>query len=184
MGDTSGFSEARPLISIDEVENAELKGNITAFHVEETTEGMYWCEATFGNWGGSGYLYFDRKILDFGKTIAITIGEGDAKARVFKGRISAIEAHYSKFGTPDIVILAEDRLSDMRMTRRTRTFDNMSDSDVMRQIASGHNLTPDIDIDGATHKVLAQVNQSDLAFIRERARAVNAEIWVEDTIFM
>src|SRR5205814_698377 len=30
------------------------------------------------------------------------------------------------------------------------------------------------------YKVLAQVNQSDLAFIRERARSINAELWVED----
>ncbi len=181
MGDTSGFYEARPVISIDGIENAGLKANITALLVEETTEGMCRCEATFGNWGGGGFLYFDRTVLDFGKTIAITIGQGDAKAQIFKGRISAIEAHYSKLASPDIVILAEDRLQDLRMTRRTRTFDDVNDADMMRQIASGHSLTPDIDINGAKHKILAQVNQSDLAFIRERARAADAEIWVEDT---
>jgi phage protein D len=38
-----------------------------------------------------------------------------------------------------------------------------------------------VSLDGPTYKVLAQVNQSDLAFMRARARAVNAEVWVEDT---
>ena len=31
------------------------------------------------------------------------------------------------------------------------------------------------------HRILAQVNQSDLAFLRERARAVDAEAWIDDS---
>jgi len=67
------------------------------------------------------------------------------------------------------------------MTRRTRSFADASDADVMRTVAQDHSLTPDIDVSGPTHKVLTQVNQSDLAFLRERARAVDAEVWVEGT---
>ncbi len=33
--------------------------------------------------------------------------------------------------------------------------------------------------DGPTYKHLAQVNQSDLAFLRERARSIDAELWME-----
>jgi phage protein D len=62
-------------------------------------------------------------------------------------------------------VLADDKLQDLRMTRRTRTFADKSDSDAMRSIASDHSLTSDIDVSGPTHKVLAQVNQSDLAFL-------------------
>lgn len=84
MGVTSGFDNARPVISIDGIENAGLYANITALLVEETTEGLFRCEATFGNWGGSGYIYFDRAVLDFGKTIAITIGQGMQEHRSLK----------------------------------------------------------------------------------------------------
>ena len=45
---------------------------------------------------------------------------------------------------------------------------------------SEHSLTPTIDVTSATHKVIAQVNQSDLAFLRERARSIDAEIWMKD----
>src|SRR5262249_33332742 len=34
-------------------------------------------------------------------------------------------------------------------------------------------------VQGPSYKVLAQVNQSDLAFLRERARSVNAELWMD-----
>ena len=43
---------------------------------------------------------------------------------------------------PSIAVLAEDRLQDLRMTRRTRTFADMTDADVLPQIASDHGLTP------------------------------------------
>ena len=51
--------------------------------------------------------------------------------------------------------------------------------DVISQIANDHGLSPSVDVNGPTYKVLAQVNQSDLAFIRERARSIDAEVWME-----
>ena len=70
---------------------------------------------------------------------------------------------------------------DLRMTRRSRHFEQMSDADVIRQIAQDHGLSAEVDVPGSAHTVLAQVNQSDLAFLRERARAAGVELWVEDT---
>jgi phage protein D len=66
------------------------------------------------------------------------------------------------------------------MTRRSRTFAQSSDADAIRAIAGEHGLTADLDLTGPTHKVLSQLNQSDLAFIRERARACDAEVWLDD----
>src|SRR5690606_381170 len=87
---------------------------------------------------------------------------------------------------PELTVLAEDRFQDLRMARRTRSFEDVTDEDVFRRIASDHGLTPEIDAGAAVrHKVLAQVNQSDLAFLRERARAIDAEVWVKgDTLYV
>ena len=65
------------------------------------------------------------------------------------------------------------------MERRTRSFENVTDADVIRQIATQHGLTAQVDVDSPTYRVLAQVNQSDLAFLRERVAAIDAELWVE-----
>lgn len=67
------------------------------------------------------------------------------------------------------------------MTRRTRAFENTSDSALFQQVASQYGLQANVDVSGPTHRVLTQVNQSDLAFLRERARAVDAELWVDDS---
>jgi uncharacterized protein len=144
---------------------------------------LYRSEATFANWGatgqGTGFLYFDRQLLDFGKSFAIEAGAGEAAGTIFDGRISALEGRYLRQRQPEVLICAEDRLQDLRMTRRTKTFQDMSDADLFQQIASGHGLQTDIDVSGPTHKIIAQVNQSDLALVRERARSIDAEVWVD-----
>jgi len=147
--------------------------------IVENTSGLYRCEAAFGNLGqkdgGSNFLYFDRKTLEFGKAIQVKLKDDV----IFDGKITALEAIFPEGQPPEINVLAEDRFQDLRMTRRTRTFSDVSDSDVFNQIATDHGLSPSISITGPQYKVLAQVNQSDLAFLRERARSVDAELWMD-----
>jgi hypothetical protein len=174
---------ARPKISIDGTEQSALSDGLSSMLVEETADGLYRCELTVNNYGPAhgtvGYVFFDRQVIDFGKAIKIEAGAGVGSGTIFEGRISAIEGRFFSERAPELVILGEDRLQDLRMTRRTRTFATMTDADVIRQVASAHSLQAQVNVNGAQHDVLAQVNLSDLAFIRDRARAVDAEVWVE-----
>jgi len=179
---TAYTSRAHVLID-GQVHQAATRDAVAAL-VEETIEGLYRCEITLTNFGQTqdrrtDYLYLGRDPLDFGKEIGLGLGPGDPPATVFTGRITALEAEYLEGSGARLRVLAEDRLQDLRMTRRTRSFEDLSDSDVIAQIAREHGLTPEVDLPGPSHATLAQVNQSDLAFIRERARACGAEIWVE-----
>jgi phage protein D len=182
-GTTKAFYASRPRISVAGREVQELADGLLEMSIEETTAGLFSCEASFGNWGaaasGTGFLYFDRRVLDFGAAMSIVMGDSATVAPVFEGRITAIEGRYPRTRPPELQVLAEDRCQDLRMIRRTRTFEDVTDEDVFNDIAGEHGLTPQIDIDGPAYKTLAQVNQSDLAFLRERARAIDAEVWVE-----
>ena len=89
-----------------------------------------------------------------------------------------MEGRFLRSKPPELLIMAEDRLQDLRLTRRTRTFENISDSTLFQQVASQYGLQANVDVTGPTYRVLAQVNQSDLAFLRERARAIDAELWI------
>lgn len=176
---TSQLRLAHPTINLNGRDNTTLAQGLLSLSIVEQTSGLYRCEATFGNWGPRNssidFLYFDRQTLDFGKTLKIKL-ENDV---LFEGRITALEGHFNEARPPEIAVLAEDRFQDLRMTRRTRTFDEISDSDVFRRIASDHGLTPSVSVSGPTYRVLAQINQSDLAFLRERARAIDAELWMD-----
>jgi phage protein D len=184
---TSPLYSARPKITIEGNENPLLAEGIVSLIVHECDDGIYRLEAVFGNWGANsesvGYLYFDRDVFDFGHRVEIEMGDGDAAARIFKGRITGLEGRFSEDRPPQMLILAEDRLQDLRMVRRTRTFEDVTVDDVIDQIGRDHGLETRIDLDSPTYRVLAQMNQSDLAFIRERARDVDAETWIDgDTL--
>ncbi len=179
------YYAARPTLRINgDIQDTLSDLDLQSLLVEETTMGLFRCEASFLNWGSKqdevGFTYFDRQLMDFGNTFSVEFGPPGANNPVFAGRIMGIEAQYPLDRPPEIQILAEDRLQDLRMERRTRSYENMSDAEVIRKIARDHGLTPQVDIDGPTHRVLVQFNQSDLAFIRERAAGVDAELWVDD----
>jgi phage protein D len=176
----TGVRPSRPSFVLGGQEDTSLSQGLLSMCIAENVHGMYQCDARFGNWGPKGnsidFLYFDRKKLDFGKSMQVLLDQD----KMFDGRISAIEGGFGEGTPPEIAVLLEDRFQDLRMTRRTRTFADSSDSDVINKIAQDHGLQPNIDISGPTYKVLAQVNQSDLAFMRDRARSIDAELWMDD----
>lgn len=185
---TPPLHSARPRLSIDGEHDARLDEGLISLSVHESDNGPYRCELVFGNWGANseevGFLYFGRDVFDFGRELTVEIGDGDAEAQVFAGRITGIEGRYSQSRPPEILILAEDRLQDLRMVRRSRTFEDVSVDDVIQQIAQDHQLQSNLDLDSPTYRVLAQVNQSDMAFMRECTRGIDALIWIEgDTIY-
>jgi len=170
----------RPAIWIEGQQRPALALGLSLLEIAENTDGLYRCELEVGNWGatsgGVGHLYFDRQLLDFGKSLEVKLGQDT----LFQGRISALEARFPEGAPPTLRVLAEDRFQELRMTRRTRSFDQISDSALFNQLASDHGLTPDVQVNGPTHKVLVQVNQSDLCLLRERARALGIEVWIRD----
>jgi len=172
------LEDARPTVLVDGKANESLRQGLLSLVICEDAEGLFRCEAAFGNLagksGGVEFLYFDRKTLDFGGALRIEL-KGDV---LFDGRITGLEARFPSKSPPELCVLAEDALQDLRMTRRTRTFLNTTDADVFNKIADDHSLGKSVRLSGGPHAVLAQINQSDLAFLRERARAVEAELWV------
>ncbi|HUN41670.1 MAG TPA: contractile injection system protein, VgrG/Pvc8 family [Acetobacteraceae bacterium] len=177
---------ARPTIRVDgTVQQLLAEQDLVSLLVEESTLGLFRCEANFRNWGPvsggtSDYVYFDHQVLDFGKAFSVEFGPPGATGPIFAGRITGIEASYPSARIPEILVLAEDRLQDLRMERHTRSFENLGDADVIRQIASQNGLTAQVDVDGPIYKVLVQLNQSDLAFLRERVAAIGAELWIDN----
>lgn len=170
---------ARPTIEIGGEQNTRLEAGLLEYAISDTIDGISNAELRFGNWGGEdaqGFQYFDRVKLDFGKVLAVKMGSD----LLFKGKISAISGHYPEGSPAQIAVLAEDRLQDLRMVRRTRSFERQSLADIARTIAGDHGLQSLIDTSGPTYASVAQVNQSDLAFLHDLARAEGAQVYFSD----
>jgi phage protein D len=171
---------ARPAFAVDGQPKPELSGGLVELRVEESTSGLYSCEATFANWGpaggGTGFLLFDRRTLDFGRELVVDVG-GD---ELFRGRISGLEGAFPEGRPPTLTVLVEDRLQDLRLPPKRHVYEDATAADVFTQIANENRLQPDVDAPGPTYRHLYQMDRSDLAFLRERAQLADAEVWVDE----
>lgn len=175
-----------PVFEIEGEVKGEMARDILRLEVEESTAGLKTLSLRLLAQGPDKgkaeetLLYLDGSIVDFGKKLKVSIGPDSEARTIFSGLVSAIEAEFEEGREPEVIIFAEDKLMELRMTRRMKTYEQMQDSDIASAIASEHGLTPEVDADGPTYDVVQQWNMSDLAFLRERARMIQAEVWVDD----
>lgn len=175
------LSSGRPTVVIEGRIASDLAAALTALELRERLDGLAQAQLAFGNWGmrdgAPGYTLFGRDRLEFGKRLEVKLGD----ALLFSGRVMALQARFPKAGAgeAELLVQADDALQDLRMKRRTRSFEQASLADVAYRLASEHVLTVQVDVDSPTLPLLAQVNQSDLAFLRELARRCEAELWLD-----
>jgi phage protein D len=183
---TDLFGAKAPVFKVDGRVTGELARDVSMLEVEEATDGLKTmilrliAEGPKDNAAEEQQLYLDGQIVDFGKQIEVSIGPTEDARIIFKGPISAVEAIFSEGAEPHLAVYAEDKLMDLRMTRRMKTWENMSDADIANSIAAANGLDADTAARKPTYKVVQQWNQSDLAFLRERARLIQAEVWFEN----
>lgn len=177
---------ARPVITVDGRESTALHRDLIRLETHEDEQGLATLEAVFLNFGQTeradapGYVHFDRDELDLGKTIAVSVSATGNAETVFEGTISAIGASYPESRPPELTILAEDALAKLRLRRRSRTFENVTDADIMRRVLDDAGIGADVDAMGPSHVQRWQVGQSELELLRERAAALDARIGLKD----
>jgi len=183
---TELFAAVAPVFKVGGEVVGDLARDLSHLEIEEATDGMktlqlrLLAEGPLPSAAEEGLLYLDGRVIDLGKTLEASIGPSEDARIVFTGLVSAIEASFTNGAEPHVAVYAEDRLMELRMTRRMKTYENMSDGDIAQSIASAHGLTPAVSADGPTYDVVQQWNQSDLAFLRERGRLIQAEVWLSD----
>jgi phage protein D len=165
------YATSAPVFKVEGEVKGDLARDLVRLETEETTEGLKTCTARFiaiGPVGGDTerLQYLDGAILDFGKGLEISLGPPGNERIVFDGTVSGLEAHFHEAEPPEVTAFAEDKLMKLRMTRRMKTYEQMSDADIAGSIAGEHGLTPDTAADGPTYDFVQQLNQSDLAFLR------------------
>lgn len=183
--------DARPEFKVDSRVQPDLTRDLILLQIEEDIDGLKRLTCSLVGIGpragqeNEQLNWLDGAVLDFGKELIVTMGAGDGRGEVFKGKLSALELTMDQGRAPEVNCMAEDRLMDLRMTRRFKTYEQVSDADLVQQIASQHGLSADASVNGPTYASVQQWNQSDLAFLRERARRMAADVWVDgDTLHM
>jgi phage protein D len=99
---------------------------------------------------------------------------------LFDGELVEIEPEFER-GTQRLTVRAFNRLHRLAHGRRVRPFVNVTDDDVMRQLAGEVGLDADIVSTGEVYPYLLQANETNLAFLQRRAAAIGAFLYVTGT---
>jgi phage protein D len=134
-------------------------------------------EITFNDEDGT---VVDDANLTIGQGIEISGAKaGDVSSTtLIKGEITSIEAICVE-GLIFSVVRGYEKAHRLQRARRTKTYVNMTDSDIARKVAQNAGLTiGTIDSSSTTHDHVSQVAQTDWEFLTQRAREIGYETGV------
>ena len=179
---------ARPTVRIDGREDARATELLIELEMIEHEGGLSALEARFANIvstedHAAEAAFEDDSTLRLGAQIEIYAGEESAPISVFSGKITALEAEFTRDGPPELVVLAEDLFQQGRMQRRTKLHEDKTLADLVRELAQSLDLRPQLEGLDTQIGDRMQLNESDLAFVRRVMRDYDADMQVvEDTL--
>jgi phage protein D len=123
----------------------------------------------------------DGNPLTVGAKLEVKFGGLDAHATtsVFKGQITSVEPEFTPTGVT-ISARAYDKSHSLNRERKTRTFQNMSASDMVRKIVGEAGLAAKVESTSVVHEFFQQSNETDWDFAWRLALMHDYEVVVTD----
>lgn len=188
---------ALPQITVNDKDVAsEISENILQVVVEESLHRPSLFTLVVRNdyqsGGADDVAWNSDKQLSIGDTLSIGFtpsltqaqSEDDSAASagtLIKGEITSVEAHFSESTQAPMIMRGYDLSHRLHRGRFNRSFQNMTDSDVVKKIISQVDLSAGtIDDSGEPHAYLFQENQTNMEFLRSRAARIGFELFVQD----
>jgi phage protein D len=162
----------------------EAMHDLLAVTVEEDVDalGMFTLRLSDWDMDRRRVQWMDHALFTEGNAVEIQIGyEGDARlTTLMAGEITGLEPEFTVQSSPTLTVRGYDRRHRLARGHKTRAFVLMKDSDIARQIAADAGFRPQVEDTQVQLEYVLQHNQTDLAFLRERARRLGCEVVVED----
>jgi uncharacterized protein involved in type VI secretion and phage assembly len=129
------------------------------------------------------FQWMDSDLLKIGQEVEILArpaGGSQAPARLLVGEITSVEPDYPYGSAPVVIVRGYDRAHRLHRGQKTRSFVQMTDSDIVTRIAREYGLQPEVDATTEVYEYILQNNQSDFEFVMERARRIGFTFLVDD----
>jgi phage protein D len=185
VSETAIFS-ARPTLRIAGQEDERARELITAMRMEEAEGGMSTLELRLVNWAANGdghaeLAFNSDSSLKLGAELSVYTGDTASPREIFKGKVSAMEMVCNYGSPPELTVLAEDALTAARRGRRSKIYSDMSPADVVNAIAGDLSLNPSVSGLTSPRATWAQLNETDLSFLRRLLARFDADLQVVGT---
>ncbi|PTA67172.1 VgrG-related protein [Deinococcus arcticus] len=125
-------------------------------------------------------MLVDDERFKLGARIKIISQVKDHKETVFDGELVEIEPRYTR-STQQLRLRAFDRLHRLARGTHTRSFQNISDLDLVKKLAGEAGMTAKTEGSSVVHPYVLQHNQTNLAFLRERVSRLGMILYADGT---
>jgi phage protein D len=149
-------------------------------HQDIEAAGMFTLHLTSWDLNQRQVTWADDQRFAPGKQVEIQMGYVDNLESLMVGEITGLELEHSAQDPLTLTVRGYDRRHRLLRGRKTRSFVKMKDSDIARQIASDSGLRAEVRDTGVTLEYVLQHNQTDMAFLQDRAQRLGYEVMVED----
>ena len=105
--------------------------------------------------------------FSIGDPVEAKLGKGGAP--IFKGEITALEPGYQASGGTTITVRALDHMHRLGRGRKTRFWEQRTDSQVVQEVGAECGLEVDVDTTLAVRGYILQRNESNVAFLKRLA---------------
>lgn len=174
---------ALPTVRIDGLASDKVKGLINSMRLTESEGGLSSLELLLSNLarfedGSEQPAFEDEALIRLGALVSLYSGDEQQPREIFRGLITGLEASFEGTAGPQLLVLAEDALQRARLARRTQVHADVSLEELARQLATQLHLRPVIS--GLSERLgpQAQLNESDLAFLRRLLASRDGDLQV------
>lgn len=185
---------SEPQVEIDGDSSPELMKDILKIVVEESLHLPAMFTIVLHNnyiptGGGETEPWRHQKHLEIGKKVKIGFGSATTKdshfsdrktSQLIEGEITAIDVEFTNKSESHIYLRGYDASHRLHRGCHNRSFLNMSDADVVKQVAGDAGLQVECGGANDSKEYIFQENQTNMEFLRDLAARNGFELFVQD----
>ena len=122
------------------------------------------------------FPWTDDTRFQLGMTVQVGFGYGSTSEPLLIGEVTALEPRFSSSGPPTLTVRGYDKRHRLNTVRRTRSFVDQKDSDIVARVGEEAGLTVHATDSKVVHPYVLQAGRTDLDFLIERARRIQFEL--------
>lgn len=126
--------------------------------------------------------WVDSQTFAEGKEVQISAAprEGGSATKLITGEITAVQPDFGLDARPTLTVQGYDRSHRLHRGLHTRSFLQMTDSDIATKIAQEEELRAQVDSTRQVHDYVFQNNQTNMELLHDRAVRIGYELFVQD----
>ena len=124
--------------------------------------------------------WVDHRALEPGKGLKLSAKTAGPEGMLFDGEIVELESDFAEH-THRLIIRAFDRLHRLSRGSFVRSFQNVTDGDLVQKLAREAGLQAEVGATTEVHPYVFQNNESNLTFLRGRAAALGYLLYADGT---